>query len=226
MSPELPRWAKWSALGIGGSIAAYYVLAGGNSGSNSGQLHEADFDNFLVRQGDVPTGMAPSAGKSSSKKKKGRSRGGNWLWGSCRVAPQERGQVSGPFETFLKVEEEEASADEEDEDDDHRNPLDFNSFLKAAIPGGGSRQASKQKTQESPTPAGPAGPRADQARVLIMYGTEFGFSKEIAEKLCDKLREANKYWCVQRMSHKCTCTLSLNFQLHAIVHNWPLHTID
>lgn len=33
-----------------------------------------------------------------------------------------------------------------------------------------------------------------QVAVTVLFGTEFGFAKEIAEKLCSMLREGTKYW--------------------------------
>ncbi|MEW5309841.1 MAG: hypothetical protein WDW38_001692 [Sanguina aurantia] len=41
-----------------------------------------------------------------------------------------------------------------------------------------------------------SGPSAEHVRVVVLYGTEFGFSKEIAEKLCLQLKEAKTYWPV------------------------------
>ena len=41
-----------------------------------------------------------------------------------------------------------------------------------------------------------AGPGPEQKPVTVLYGTEYGFSKEIAEKLVGKLKEGGTLWCV------------------------------
>ena len=38
------------------------------------------------------------------------------------------------------------------------------------------------------------GPLPDQAVVTVLFGTEYGFSKEIAEKLAAQLSAGHKYW--------------------------------
>lgn len=72
-----------------------------------------------------------------------------------------------------------------------RDPANFGAFLKSTY------------TSDAPThthvaaPPAPTGPRADQAVVTVLYGTEYGFAKEIAELLCDKLRkEDQRVWYV------------------------------
>ena len=39
-------------------------------------------------------------------------------------------------------------------------------------------------------------PRADQVAVLVLFGTEYGFAREIADKLAAQLREADRFWWV------------------------------
>jgi sulfite reductase (NADPH) flavoprotein alpha-component len=105
--------------------------------------------------------------------------------GSSKGAHQaQKGRAAGggPFESFLKVEPEE---------EDARNPLDFSSFLK-----GSSGRGAPNAVQKPAAHAGPPKPtpRPEQARVVVMYGTEFGFSKEIAEKLSDRLLSTGRIW--------------------------------
>jgi hypothetical protein len=38
----------------------------------------------------------------------------------------------------------------------------------------------------------------DRAAVAVLYGTEYGFSKEIAEKLCDGIKATSGFWCGAR----------------------------
>jgi sulfite reductase (NADPH) flavoprotein alpha-component len=122
------------------------------------QVQATDFDSFLVRREEAPTG------NSRQPKKQG-----------------DRAAGGGPFESFLKVEPEE---------EDTRNPLDFSSFLK------GSRGAPTASDQPAASKAGSpkATPKPEQARVVVMYGTEFGFSKEIAEKLAERLLSTGRIW--------------------------------
>jgi hypothetical protein len=133
----------------------------------SSPVRETDFDSFLVRPGAEQTGL----------KRPPQRRSATWQ------KPGARGQVSGPFESFLKAEEAE----------DPRDSLDFDSFLKTALPGS-TAAPSRQQQQAPATAAVPAVPLPGQVRVLVMFGTEYSFSKEIAEMLCTKLVAAEKYW--------------------------------
>ena len=102
--------------------------------------------------------------------------------GHVAVAAGPAARSSGPIDSFFR----DAGADE-----DTRNPVDFDSFIKkpkaangpaaAAAKGGSAKPAAKQ-------------PKPEQAQVLVMYGTEYGFSKEIAEKLCSQMEATGKYW--------------------------------
>lgn len=80
-----------------------------------------------------------------------------------------------------------------------RDPANFGAFLKSTY----SDAAAPATVQQAPPPA-PTGPRADQAVVTVMYGTEYGFAKEIAELLCDKLRteQGGAVWCVGSLQCK------------------------
>ena len=66
----------------------------------------------------------------------------------------------------------------------------FESFLKgtnkvaAGAPAGGAPAAKQVSAEEL----------AAKKRVLVMYGTEYGFAKEIAEKLCGQLEALESYW--------------------------------
>lgn len=193
------RVAVWGGLTLGTAYLLRHTLASG-AGSRTARpgVLDTDFDSFLVQPDSTPTGVQQASRRR--KKKASSSRGGG-------VPAHARGQVSGPFETFLKVDDAAGSGgsegDEAEEEEDHRDPVDFASFLKAAIPAGSSSSSGGQKQQaaqgqqgSSKGAAPPAGPTPNQARVLVMYGTEFGFSREIAEKLCDRLRATKKYWWV------------------------------
>lgn len=50
----------------------------------------------------------------------------------------------------------------------------------------GTRVSAAPIVEERPTP--------DLARVLVLYGTEYGFSKEVAETLAGKLKDTKAFW--------------------------------
>ncbi|GLC44408.1 hypothetical protein PLESTB_000472800 [Pleodorina starrii] len=98
-----------------------------------------------------------------------------------RPAPS---RSSGPIDAFFK----DAGADE-----DTRNPLDFDSFL-LSTKAGPKGQAPLPSAKQPVAAELQRGPTADMKPVTVMYGTEYGFSKEIAEKLCGQLRAAGDFW--------------------------------
>lgn len=102
----------------------------------------------------------------------------------ARVPPPPRRDETG-FDAFLRVTPAAAPLD----------PTGFDSFLRAkpAAPGAplaaaGAAAAKQQQQEEEPLPL-------DRAGVLVMYGTEYGFSKEIAEKLVGRLKGGDAFWC-------------------------------
>lgn len=70
-----------------------------------------------------------------------------------------------------------------------RSAADFGSFLRKAAPAPKAADA-----QAEPAAGEEAGPRPGDAAVAVLYGTEYGASKEIAEGLCQRLRAAGAYW--------------------------------
>ena len=65
---------------------------------------------------------------------------------------------------------------------------DFGAFLKRRGPAADAAVAPPASAEER-HPLTP-----DSVVVTVLFGTEFGFSKEIAEKLADALRDAPPYW--------------------------------
>ena len=59
----------------------------------------------------------------------------------------------------------------------------------------------------------PEGPRPNQAVVLVLFGTEYGFSKEVAERLCSELGRLDDglYWWVLQLwlRQQCDCELQI-----------------
>lgn len=81
------------------------------------------------------------------------------------------------FESFLRTQPEQP------------NSTDFASFVRnssaGAQPAGVQPQEASPAQEQIPEEAVP---------VLVMYGTEYGFAREIAEKLAQQLKETRKYW--------------------------------
>ena len=84
------------------------------------------------------------------------------------------------FEAFLKAGDDAGA---------QRSAADFGSFLRKAAPAPNAADA-----QAEPAAVEEAGPRPGDAAVAVLYGTEYGASKEIAEGLCQRLRAAGAYW--------------------------------
>ncbi|KAG2448381.1 hypothetical protein HYH02_006963 [Chlamydomonas schloesseri] len=102
--------------------------------------------------------------------------------GSTGSRPAGGGLQSGPIDAFFRDAGEEV---------DTRNPLDFDSFLVAAKRGGaGGKAAAAGAGAAAPAKPKESGPSPDMKPVTVLYGTEYGFSKEIAEKLCAQLKAA------------------------------------
>lgn len=109
--------------------------------------------------------------------------------GSTGAAPAAAAaRTSGSIDRFFR-DAGQAAAEEEDS----RNPVDFDSFLKK--PRKAAAAAAAAPAAKPPAPPAER-PRPEQAQVLVMFGTEYGFSKEVAEKLCSQLKATGKYWCV------------------------------
>ena len=70
----------------------------------------------------------------------------------------------------------------------HRDASSFSAFLKPQ----GSIPAAV--TDSSPTPETAQGPAAADVIITIMFGTEYGFSKEIAERAAGAIKACGSYW--------------------------------
>ena len=55
-------------------------------------------------------------------------------------------------------------------------------------------QAANKGTSEQPSAEAEERAPPGSKPVAVLFGTEYGFSKEIAEKLSVRLRETSKYW--------------------------------
>ncbi|KXZ56804.1 hypothetical protein GPECTOR_1g724 [Gonium pectorale] len=105
--------------------------------------------------------------------------------GSTGSQQRKRGKVSGTIDDFFK--------DAGEEEEDTRNPVDFDSFLRSSLPAGKGAKTSAAAAKQQPA-AAKERPLPSMKPVTVMYGTEYGFSKEIAEKLCGLLKASGAIW--------------------------------
>ena len=130
-------------LGWAAVAAAPFVLSALLRPRNASAGEETGFDSFLVKRGEVDTGVVITKKAASKKNKKKK--------------PTVPAGESGPFEGFLKVPMEEE--DEDDEEEDGRDPAVFSTFLKSSGKGPGvSRTAAAApppaaKPVERPSPS-------------------------------------------------------------------------
>lgn len=117
-----------------------------------------------------------------------------WLYSSLRSkkAPQQ-GQMRDVtnYSCFLKHVEDDAPR--------MRDVTSFAQFLKKTE--GGATTTANSGPAVAAKPMGPI-MSPDSVPVTVLFGTEFGFSKEIAEKLRDQLLASPvPYWCDPLCSH-------------------------
>lgn len=95
-----------------------------------------------------------------------------------------QGLTSGSIDKFFR---------DAGEDEDTRNPLDFDSFLRGAAKASSGTSVTdhaKKATPEAPKEQA----KAHHIRVALLYGTEYGFSKEVTEILATQLKATDTYW--------------------------------
>ena len=95
------------------------------------------------------------------------------------VAPPARRRQPTSFQSFLKKEPEA-----------HRDPTSFSSFLKKP------QSSENADFNASPSPAVVSGPKADDVVITVLFGTEYGFSKEVAERAAKVVTACGSYWYV------------------------------
>ena len=71
----------------------------------------------------------------------------------------------------------------------HRDPTSFGAFLK-----GPSETASDQQSPSQCEAAAPAGPQESDCAITVLFGTEYGFSKEVAERAAAAITSSGPYW--------------------------------
>ena len=176
-APQLPRkdsqvwlWlaAAVAAAGCGTCLAVW--RRGGRQ--SSATRPRTDFDGYLKAKAACAT--APTAPNSAQRGAAQRSATdfGSFLKGEAATQPSQR-----------------------------RDPTAFKSFLKGSAPREGMLHDGGAGGTPGETRGAPNGsdstmfpPRPDSVPVTVLFGTEFGFSKEIAEKLRDQLLAVTNYW--------------------------------
>lgn len=111
-----------------------------------------------------------------------------WVASRWRRGGGGAGPAPTSFEAYLRQVEEPAAAG------GAFSATSFEAYLRApaagpaaAAPAGGGGGGS-----------GAAAVPLDRVPVTVLFGTEYGFSKEIAEKLAERLKDTERYWCVHR----------------------------
>ncbi|KAK9905499.1 hypothetical protein WJX75_000993 [Coccomyxa subellipsoidea] len=105
---------------------------------------------------------------------------------AAKVQREDKPRPAANFSAFLKRPEQAQKP--------VRQAASFSSFLRKQP---GQAEPAAAAATESPTDAESiieAGPGPEQKPVTVLYGTEYGFSKEIAEKLLGKLKESGALW--------------------------------
>jgi sulfite reductase (NADPH) flavoprotein alpha-component len=147
--------------------AAYCVLRGR---ATAAAADETDFAGFLSDPDRLAAAQArPSAPAAAA---------------ASTAKPRAGGDPTG-FDTFLRAVPEAAAAGSGGGD-----PTGFDAFLRAvpkAAGGAGAGAAAAAAEDEQPPPP-------DRAAVCVLYGTEYGFSREIAEKLVEQLKAGDGFW--------------------------------
>ena len=167
------RWRWWLAAAAAAGCGAYLVTRLRGDRQSSTSRPRTDFDGFLKAK------PAHSAAAPTFQKKQG-------------VKTQ---QPATSFGSFLKD-------GGEAQPSDQRNSTSFASFLKSSahadatpkvagdVSGAKAATAGTNATSRSTA----SEPAPDSVPVTVLYGTEFGFSKEIAEKLRDRLLAESRFW--------------------------------
>lgn len=94
--------------------------------------------------------------------------------------PSKSAHTATSFESFLKVQPAPPSS------------TDFASFL-INIPGAAAAGSQPEAVDAAAACVDDQVPE-DEVPVAVLYGTEYGFAREIAEKLCEQLKGTGKFW--------------------------------
>lgn len=115
-----------------------------------------------------------------------------WLytWTTSRGSGKGKGRPPVDFESYLKVPSENPSlVAARRAGEKQPAPTDFESYLKVRDPQSVTHKFSSTETSDDEN-----NPPAHLKPIGVLYGTEFGLSREVCEKMCDTLSESGKYW--------------------------------
>lgn len=70
----------------------------------------------------------------------------------------------------------------------HRDATSFGAFLKDPA------SVAAAVTNNAPSQQASAGPKASDAVIAVLFGTEYGFSKEVAERVAAAIMACGSYW--------------------------------
>lgn len=70
-----------------------------------------------------------------------------------------------------------------------RDPTSFGAFLKKS-----SQLPSNQQSSPQHQSAAPTGPQDSDCAITVLFGTEYGFSKEVAERAAAAITASGAYW--------------------------------
>lgn len=71
----------------------------------------------------------------------------------------------------------------------HRDATSFGAFLKSPA------SAVAVASDDAPGQQAPKGPKANDIVICVLFGTEYGFSKEVAERVAAAITACGSYWC-------------------------------
>ena len=121
--------------------------------------------------------------------------GASALWAARRRPARRRSTPGGPLPTDFEAYLRNAAANPcclAEEGSVTHAATSFEAYLR---PPAAAAAAAAAAPDAAGTPsAAAAGPPPDSKPVTVLFGTEFGFSKEVAERACERLRAAGPFW--------------------------------
>ena len=166
------RWCLAAAAAAG--CGAYLAARLRGERQSSAARGRTDFDGFLKAKPAHPAAAAAPSRAQGAKAKQPATSFGSFLKDGGGAPPSEQ-RDSTSFSSFLK------GSKHADEVPSHAGKDGCGTASTATTAADGGSAAS--------------GPALDSVPVTVLYGTEFGFSKEIAEKLRDRLLADSNFWC-------------------------------
>lgn len=121
-------------------------------------------------------------------------------------APNQSRRQPTSFQSFLK-----------EAPQAQRDPTSFSSFLKGSL-----QTPSDQHRSPASQATAPAGPADTDCAITVLFGTEYGFSKEVAERAAASITASGAYWYVWLLPHSSQC-LPATFACSSSSHKHAMH---